>query len=489
MNFYSDGSSKYLSAFLVADLVGLPIHIIHSDGTVIYVNKTWVQTYRIEPREVIGKHVNTITAMLLPESGFSYEVSSLSGNVLSEAKPVIHNFASPLKESPAIIAAREQRQVTLICREKSGHIMLCQSSPIYDGRGNVVNVLTTIQNVSLYNNWQTEINTPAEVFLPQSIPDDFSHLIGNSQVMRQIKALITLVSKTDATALISGESGCGKEIVAKEIYLHSVRKAAPFVAVNCAAIPKDLIEAELFGFEKGAFTGAHQRHIGLFEQANGGTLLLDEIGELPLSLQPKLLRVLQEQELSRIGGTERIPLDVRIIAATNQNLQELVKNGSFRSDLYYRLNVFPIEVPPLRSRGNDISLLSLHFLEKFNQKYRMNKTFSPQALQFMQQYTWPGNVRELENFVERLVIIVPTYTIHVETIRPLLVQQFNNTFPDPVISTELSLKQQLQDYEREIIQQALQRYKSTYKVAEALKTSQSTIVRRIQQLGIKSNYQ
>ena len=487
MNFYSNASSKYLSAFLVADLVGLPIHIIQSNGTVVYVNKTWVQTYQIEPREVIGKHVNTITAMLLPDSGFSYEVSSLSSNVLSGSKPVIHNFSAPVKESPAIIAAREHRQVTLICREKSGHIMVCQSSPIYDGQGQVVNVLTTIQNVSLYYNWQSEINTPAKL-LSQPIADDFVRLIGNSQGMQQVKALITLVGKTDATVLISGESGCGKEIVAKELYLHSSRKDAPFITVNCAAIPRELIEAELFGFEKGAFTGAVQRRIGLFEQANGGTLLLDEIGELPLSLQPKLLRVLQEQEMSRIGGTERIPLNTRIIAATNRNLQDLVKSGDFRADLYYRLNVFPIEVPPLRSRGNDISLLALHFLDKFNRKYHMQKIFSPQALQFMQQYNWPGNVRELENFVERLAIIVPANNISVESIRPLLIQQFNNTLLDTETPENLSLKQQLQNYEREIIQQALQKHKSTYKAAEALKTSQSTIVRRIQQLNIKNNF-
>ena len=365
--------------------------------------------------------------------------------------------------------------------------MVCQSSPIYDGQGQVVNVLTTIQNVSLYYNWQSEINAPAEL-LSQPIADDFIRLIGNSQGMQQVKALITLVGKTDATVLISGESGCGKEIVAKELYLHSSRNDAPFITVNCAAIPRELIEAELFGFEKGAFTGAVQRRIGLFEQANGGTLLLDEIGELPLSLQPKLLRVLQEQEISRIGGTERIPLNTRIIAATNRNLQDLVKSGDFRADLYYRLNVFPIEVPPLRSRGNDISLLALHFLDKFNQKYHMQKIFSPQALQFMQQYNWPGNVRELENFVERLVIIVPANNIFVESIRPLLIQQFNNTLLDAEIPENLSLKQQLQNYEREIIQQALQKHKSTYKAAEALKTSQSTIVRRIQQLNIKNNF-
>ncbi len=231
-------------------------------------------------------------------------------------------------------------------------------------------------------------------------------LIGNSQLMRDIYEKILLVAPTKSTVLINGESGTGKEIIADEVYENSDRKGMPYVKVNIAALPDNLIESELFGHEKGAFTGAHSQKKGRFELANGGTIFLDEIGDLNLQGQVKLLRVLQEKSIERIGGTKTIPLDVRIIAATHQNLEKKVEEGNFRLDLYYRLNVFQIYSPPLRERKADIMLLADYFLEKYSAelKKRINR-ISSEAINMLVSYHWPGNVRELENCIQRAVII------------------------------------------------------------------------------------
>lgn len=234
----------------------------------------------------------------------------------------------------------------------------------------------------------------------------FGEIIGESPAMKRVIATLSKVVETDATVLILGESGTGKELFAKAIHYYGPRKEKPFVSLNCAAIPESLLESELFGYEKGAFTGAVSQHIGLFEQAEGGTLFLDEIGDMALSTQAKILRVLEERELTRIGGTTPIKINVRIVAATNKNLLEAVNEGTFREDLYYRLNVVPITLPPLRERLEDLSLLVKHFLLKYGADYNKPiKTISPALLKSFKEYQWPGNVRELRNIIERLVVL------------------------------------------------------------------------------------
>jgi len=232
----------------------------------------------------------------------------------------------------------------------------------------------------------------------------FPEMIGQSEVMRGLFSQILKVAPTDATALIMGESGTGKELVATSIYNYSLRKDKPFVKLNCVAIPEGLLESELFGHEKGSFTGAVSRKIGKFEMADGGTILLDEIGDMPLSTQAKLLRVLQEREFERVGGTQTIQVDVRFIAASNKNLFELVKRGEFREDLYYRINVFTIIIPPLRERKEDISSLVEYFLKEAPRETRIAPGTS-QAMENLIKYEWPGNVRELRNIVERAVLM------------------------------------------------------------------------------------
>jgi two-component system response regulator PilR (NtrC family) len=235
---------------------------------------------------------------------------------------------------------------------------------------------------------------------------DFGGLIGNSLEMQKVFDLIKKIADTDSTVLIYGESGTGKELVAKVIHYNSHRSQKPFVPLNCAAIPKDLLESELFGHEKGAFTGAINTRIGRFELANGGTIFLDEVGELHPSLQVKLLRVLQEREFERVGSTRTIKIDVRILAATNRDLEKAIADGIFREDLYYRLNVIPLKLPPLRDRKEDIPVLIDHFIHKFSKRKKKEEiVISPEAMNCLMNYQWPGNVRELENTVERLVIL------------------------------------------------------------------------------------
>lgn len=241
---------------------------------------------------------------------------------------------------------------------------------------------------------------------------NFKGLIGDSIHMQRVYEMIEKVADTDSTILISGESGTGKELVAKTIHYNSSRSQGPFVPLNCAAIPKDLLESELFGHEKGAFTGAFNTRIGRFELANNGTIFLDEIGELDPSLQVKLLRVLQEREFERVGGIRTIKVDVRILAATNRDLERAVREGKFRDDLFYRLNVIPIHLPPLRKRVEDIPLLIDQFVHEFSKKRKREPLkFSSDAMNCLMRYRWPGNVRELENLIERLTILVSGDTV------------------------------------------------------------------------------
>ena len=242
----------------------------------------------------------------------------------------------------------------------------------------------------------------------------FGNIIGKSDAMLRLYALLEQVADTDSTIFISGETGTGKELVAKAIHYNSRRKSKPFVAVNCAALPESLLESELFGHEKGAFSGAIKQKPGRFELANHGTLFLDEIGDMPLSTQVKLLRVLQEKSFERLGGTVSIKADIRLISATNLNLEQEVKNGNFRKDLYFRINVMPIHLPPLRERKTDIPLLAEHFANKFSVKLGKNIRISQSALQLLTNYHWPGNIREMENVIERAVLLCRGDMIEIE---------------------------------------------------------------------------
>ena len=276
----------------------------------------------------------------------------------------------------------------------------------------------------------------------------FTDILGSTAKMREIFSLIQRVAKTDATVLCEGESGTGKELVARAIHTHSPRRNGPFVAINCGAIPETLLESELFGHEKGSFTGAHAQRKGKIETANGGTLFLDEITEMSLPLQVKLLRFLQEREIERVGGRDVIPIDVRVVAASNQSLEEALQSGRFREDLYYRLSVVTVHLPPLRERGEDVVLLANAFLRRNAQALKRKVRFSPEALEAIVKYPWPGNIRELENKVHRAVIMASGRVIGPGDL---------DLNPSAVIDTLPTLKEARDQSERRLIVNALVR--------------------------------
>ncbi|NOZ62625.1 MAG: sigma-54-dependent Fis family transcriptional regulator [Calditrichaeota bacterium] len=317
-------------------------------------------------------------------------------------------------------------------------------------------------------------------------------LIGNAAALAKVRQEIERAAPSEGRILIFGENGTGKELVAREIHQRSQQRKGPFVKVNCAAIPKDLIESELFGHEKGAFTGAIRKKSGLFEEANGGTLLLDEVGDLSLESQAKLLRVLQENEFNRVGGTAPVKFNARIISATNKNLPEEIGRGNFREDLFFRLNVIPIHVPPLRERKEDIPLLVKHFIRNYSLKNgKREKKLSPEALSLFFEYDWPGNVRELKNFIERLVIMTDGDEI--------LAQNVKTFFPDATLlrhagieseplesKTGLSLKEMLRNYEKRILFREFEKTNGNIsRMAANLETDRPNLHRKLKKYGIK----
>jgi Nif-specific regulatory protein len=316
-----------------------------------------------------------------------------------------------------------------------------------------------------------------------------NNIIGNCSTMKEVFGQIGQVASSNATVLIRGETGTGKELVARAIHYASQRKNGPFICVNCAALPENLIESELFGHEKGSFTGALQQRRGRFELADGGTIFLDEIGDISISMQVKLLRVIQEREFERIGSDKPSKIDVRIIAATSRDLEKGIKEGLFREDLYYRLNVFPIHLPPLRERKSDIILLADHFLQKYNVIHNRNvKRISTPAINMMMQYHWPGNVRELENCIERAILTSTDDVIHGYNLPPSL-QTCEATHTAILPDEGASFRTMLEAYEREIIVEALKKFRgNASQAARHLKSTKRIFSYAIKRLGIEPSH-
>jgi two-component system, NtrC family, nitrogen regulation response regulator NtrX len=314
-------------------------------------------------------------------------------------------------------------------------------------------------------------------------PQSFE-IIGNSSAIKKVLEQIDLAAPTDGWVLINGENGTGKELVARQIHNKSLRKTAPFIELNCAAIPDEMIENELFGHEKGAFPGATSLKIGKFDQANGGTLFLDEIGDMSLKTQSKILRVLEEQRFERVGGTELFEVDVRIIAASNKNIQKEIAAGNFREDLFYRLNVIPIDIPSLRERKKDVPLLIEHFLKLFSANGKsFKKKIGKEALNSMMAYHWPGNVRELKNIVERMVIMVTTQTITLKQVPPVI--RMANKELLQVDSFPASFREAKETFEKQFIQTMLMKNNwNISRTAENIQVERSNLHRKIKQLEI-----
>ncbi len=401
-------------------------------------------------------------------------------------------------ESITVRALREGRTITSIQKiSTTGKEVLVTGNPIFNTEGKVTRVVTNVRDVTELNRLNEELKeskllaTRYQTELSQLMLERLKKdkIIAESPGMQKLFNLAVRAAQTDATVLILGESGVGKEVLARVIHETSSRTGTgSFVQINCGAIPENLLESELFGYEGGAFTGAgREGKPGMFQIADHGTLLLDEIGDLPLNLQVKLLRVLQEQEVYRIGGTKPIKLNVRIIAATNRNIWEQIQVGSFREDLFYRLNVFPIEVPPLRERKEDILPLAIHFIQLNNEKYNARKRLDPEALPILEAYNWPGNVRELQNVLERLFVVTDD-----EWIRALPIQEQLNKLKtrfksySPVTVNELLPIQEAKEIlEKKLIIMALDQYPSIRKAAEFLGLDHSNIVRKAAKYNIK----
>ncbi len=322
--------------------------------------------------------------------------------------------------------------------------------------------------------------------------DEPVHIIGGSQRMQEIYSLIEKIAPSDSTVLITGESGTGKELVARIIHLKSNRAKGPFIKVNCAAIPRELMESELFGYEKGAFTGAYSQKPGRFELADNGTILLDEVSELPFDMQAKLLRVLQEHQIWRVGGIKSVNINVRVISATNKNLAYEVEKGNFRSDLYYRINVVPIEVPPLREHREDIKDFVNYFIKKFSRKNRKAVTgISEAALEYLINYSWPGNVRELENLVERMVILSSKEYLDITDI-PEEIKLRQSVRPQKISSISQGIdfkeivKKATSDIEKELILKALKETNGNVtRASELLGISRKSLQLKMKELGLR----
>ena len=384
-----------------------------------------------------------------------------------------------ISDSIVLKVIRHKRILTGIINVR-GVEVLVTGIPIIDEGGQLTKVVLNVRDIYELNNLKMDqllaiaLKNKPQILddFPQEMLPELDDIVAKSKSFRNVIKLILRIAKVDSTVYLQGESGVGKEVIVNLLHQHSPRANAPLIKVNCSAIPAPLLEAELFGYEKGAFTGADQRgKPGLFEQANGGTILLDEIGDMPMDLQSKILRVLQEHEVMRIGGRHTIPLNIRVVSATNKDLNELVKEGKFRLDLFYRLNIVPVMIPPLRERIEDIPPLAYHFLQKKNKKYNLNVKFAQGTLHLFTEYSWPGNVREMENMIERLVVLSESGEISWNDL-PFIQENQVKSFQKP-------LKSILMEIEKKIIYEKLDQFKTTRKAAEVLGISQSSLVKKL----------
>jgi len=382
------------------------------------------------------------------------------------------------------IAVRERLEpITLTQEVITGKTVLVTGNPIFDKHGELFRIVTNVRDITELNNLKREVE---HLLFQESLKkaELCDNYIVKSPKSKELLDLTLRLGQVDSTVIILGESGVGKEVIANILHNNSIRKDKPMVHINCGAIPENLLESELFGYEAGAFTGALKHgKAGLFQIANKGTLLLDEIGELPLGLQVKLLRALQESEITRVGGVNPIKVDVRIIAATNRNLWEMVSQGTFRKDLFYRLNVVPIIVPPLRERREEIPALVNHFLKKLNNKYGLNKRISEKAIEHLIIYDWPGNIRELENVIERSYVTLASNLI-TEIKFELHDANSEKIFP-LALPDKPKLKEAVEELEKRLILNTLKCYGSTRKAAAILGVSQPTICRKAARYGIR----
>lgn len=439
------------------------LFVANGDGITLRVSSACEKLWGLKAEDLVGKSV--------------YEL---------EEKRIFYPSVTRL-----VIEGKEK--VSILQTTKTGRKLLAVGIPIKDEMGNVIRVVNGSRDVTEWERLQEELEETKKMihhYKEQFLDEDEGEgIVYQSPQMKKIFRYAEKVAEVDSTILITGESGVGKEVVAKYIHQKSPRKNNPFIKINCGSIPESLIESELFGYENGAFTGALKHgKIGLIEAANHGTLFLDEIGDLPFHLQVKLLRVLQEKELTRVGGTRTIKINIRIVSATNKNLKEEVKKGSFREDLYYRLNVIPLEIPPLRERKEDIPLLIQYYSEQFSKKYMKKKTVSSKTMELFKQYSWPGNIRELKNIVERLIVLTDQPVIYEHDLPHEFIQpdSISSSYSPIEVYQVIPLKRARTILEKKLIDLASKNYRTTLDLAKVLEVNQSTVSRMLKKISESS---
>lgn len=470
---------------IVVDHLDENVMITDSDQTILYVNPSFEHSFNISRHEIVGSPLSALVA-----SG-RYFTNPIVSEVIRDKRRIMRLAFLPNNERPSITVG----------------------FPIFDQEGKIIYVVATDRSLSSFSDLRDHFNSfvsslrtinrmdsAVKVYDSAKMIAGEDPMIGSSPQMKQIQYLVEKVSDTDAPVLITGESGTGKELVANAIYNSSKRKNKPFIKVNCSSIPATLIESELFGYEKGAFSGASTSgKKGLFEAANEGTILLDEIGDMPLDAQAKLLRVLQNNEVTRVGGTRPIKLNIRVIASTNSNLKAKIQEGTFRKDLYYRLHIIPISIPSLRERADDIPLLCNHFIDMFSAQYHRNFSLTDENLQILNNYSWPGNIRELRNIMEYLVVCCSDFPyVDNSLLKGILDIEdepeeftFDNDVPDmpeypQTDSQDLTLSEAVAKCEKDLLINTMRKVTNMKEASRLLGVDTSTISRKLKQYGLNA---
>ncbi|KQL48272.1 transcriptional regulator [Brevibacillus choshinensis] len=434
------------------------VHVTDAQGKTLYCSKGYGEYFGINPEEMMGK----------PIEDFYHK-----------------GYFSPTITMRVI---RDKKKVQTIQTTKQNRKLFVEGTPIWDQEGNFSGVVNTSIDITDEEKLQQELNEikyigtlyQSEITKERGRKKGNTCLIYRSTSMQQVTAMAEKLAQVESSMILLGESGVGKGVLAKYIHECSPRTDKPFVHINCGAIPETLLESELFGYEKGAFTGADKDgKSGLIEKANGGTLFLDEIGELPLNLQVKLLTVLQDKMITPVGSSTSRKVDVKLITATNKNLRQMVREGKFREDLYYRIHVVPLEIPPLRERREEIPVLIHYFRGVFCERYSLDRQLSDVCYRILEEYDWPGNVRELENVVERLVV-----TSHDELITPAQIPRYIHNQEGSAnngvkVDRVMQMQDAMEEVERQLMQRAFDLHKTSIKVAEALGISQPSASRKL----------
>lgn len=440
------------------------VHVTDAEGRTIFCTDTYEQFIGVPRQEMLGRNIEDFYNL-------GYFQPTITMRIIRERKKM-HTIQTTFQNRKLFVVG----------------------TPIFDRDGNflgVVNISTDITHQEKLQSELNEVKSLSTIYFEEmgkysNKKQEDASFIYRSSSMEHIVEMAKRLAQVDSTVILLGESGVGKGVLAKFIHQNSPRKEKHFVQINCGAIPDTLLESELFGYEKGAFTGAGKEgKIGLIEKADGGTLFLDEIGELPLRLQVKLLTTLQEKTITRLGGSTPKKIDIKLITATNKNLKDMVQKGEFREDLYYRIHVIPIEIPPLRERQEEIPLLTRYFLDYYSRKYCLNKQLSDKCYHILEKYEWPGNVRELENLIERLVVTSNGDIITSEQIPSSISNMAKTGKAGIKVDQLLPIAEAFEEVEKQLLQRAFDMYKTTTKIAEALGISQPSVSRKLKKYNIQ----